>query len=120
MSFRKRTAPVVEETKAEVKETVVHKSTPSKPANKGGNGNFIKLGAILEKKDGGVYLKFDTQNGAPEITVNGRVIKNFQIEDPTAKFERMVNSGKMSEEDAEKSVAKIPDYVLYEVTAVAE
>lgn len=117
--FRRR-GPAAETTQAveKVQERTVQTTTP-KAKSKGGNSNFIKLGAILEKKDGGVYLKFDT-NSTAEITVNGKPLKSFQLEDPTAKFDRMVNAGKMTEDEADEAANKIPTYVLYEVTAVVE
>ncbi len=95
----------------------VGKSTVQKTS--GGKSNFIKLGAIVEKKDGSVYLKFDA-NSTAEITVNGKPLKNFQIEDPTLKYDRMVASGSMTEAQADDAAAKVPAYVLYEVTAQVE
>lgn len=84
-----------------------------------GSKTFVKLGAILEKKDGGVYLAVDTRDN-PEIIVNGRPVTSFQVEDPTAKFDRMVLSGHMTEQEADEAAGKVPDYVLFEVTAVTE
>lgn len=113
MSFRKRTAQA--ET-APAKKEPVQQDPPKKKSN------FIKLGAILEKKDGGVYLKFDggKEGVFPQITVDGKKVSSIQIEDPTAKYERMVNAGKMSEAEAEEAAGKVPSFVLFEVTAVTE
>lgn len=117
MSFRKRTAPAVEKPRVE--------KEPAKPANKPqakGKSTFVKLGAIIEKKDGGAYIKLDggKEGILPEIEVDGKRVTGFQLEDPTAKFERMVNAGKMSEEEAEEKASKIPSYVLFEITAITE
>lgn len=85
-----------------------------------GKSNFNKMGAILEKKDGGVYLKLDAEFDISRLTLDGKPVKSFQIEDPTAKFDRMVASGKMSEADADEKAAKVPSYVLFEVQVVVE
>lgn len=108
MGFRRRstgeTTPAVE---------------PKKTATKG-KSNYNKMGAILEKKDGGVYLKLDAEFDITRLTLDGKPVKSFQIEDPTAKFDRMVASGKMSEADADEKAAKVPSYVLFEVQVVVE
>lgn len=108
MGFRRRstgeTTPAVE---------------PKKTATKG-KSNFNKMGAILEKKDGGVYLKLDADFDITRLTLDGKPVKSFQIEDPTAKFDRMVASGKMTEADADEKAAKVPSYVLFEVQVVVE
>lgn len=107
MSFRRRT-----------KEEAT-KPSSSKQQSSGGSRKYVKLGAILEKKDGGFYLAFPKDEEI-EISVNGEVAKYINIEDPTAKFERFVESGKMTEEEAQESVDKIPEFVIFEVTAVIE
>lgn len=108
MGFRRRstgeTTPAVE---------------PKKTATKG-KSNYNKMGAILEKKDGGVYLKLDETFDIAGLTYNGKPVKSLQIEDPTAKFDRMVASGKMTEADADEKAAKVPSYVLFEVQVVVE
>jgi hypothetical protein len=107
MTFKRRGAVEVAETK----------STTS--ASKGGGKNkYHKLGAILEKKDGGVYLKFDTEFNLEGLTLNGAPVTSIQIEDPTAKFDRMVASGKISEAEADEKAAKVPSFVLFEVQVV--
>lgn len=112
MGFRRRSAPdtVVEETSTKTLAKAVVK----------GKKRFIKAGAILEKKDGGVYLKFDEKFDVTGLSLNGSPVTGFQIEDPTAKFDRMVASGKMTEVEADESAAKVPSYVLFEVTVVTE
>jgi len=95
--------------------------TATKPAFKNSKTSpFKKVGAILEKKDGGVYLKFDTEFDVKGLTLNGVPVKSIQIEDPTAKFDRMVASGKMSEADADEAAAKVPSFVLFEVQIITE
>lgn len=125
MGFRRRGPPAdVETTAKNVTNTkgAVGGNTAkgnTKSTGKGGNknSNFIKLGAIVEKKDGSVYLKLDEESGA-EITVNGRSLKSFQIEDPTVKFDRMVEAGKLTPEEADEKANNVPAYILFEVTAL--
>lgn len=118
-SFRKRTAP-----QEPAKEQP--KTTPTKGAEKPQErkkGSFVKLGAIIEKKDGeGVYLKLDggKEGVLPEITVNGKKVTGFQVEDPTVKFDRMVAANKMSRQEAEEAAANVPTYVLFELQAITE
>lgn len=108
MAFKRRGA-------AEVVET---KSTPAATKGGGGKNKYHKLGAILEKKDGGVYLKFDTEFNIEGLTLNGVPVTSLQIEDPTAKFDRMVAAGKLTEEEADEKAAKVPSFVLFEVQVV--
>jgi energy-coupling factor transporter ATP-binding protein EcfA2 len=119
MSFRKRTAQAVEQPKVEKDPTPTKNAV--KPQAKG-KSTFLKLGAIIEKKDGGAYIKLDggKEGILPEIEIDGKRVTGFQLEDPTVKFERMVNAGKMSEEEAEEKASKVPSYVLFEITAITE
>lgn len=111
MGFRRRstgeTTPAVETKKA---------------ASKGVNINskYNKMGAILEKKDGGVYLKLDENFDVAGLTYNGKPVRTLQIEDPTAKYDRMVASGKLTEAEADEKASKIPSYVLFEVQLQTE
>lgn len=104
--FRRRSAP---ETTTTAPATVAKKTATK------GNSKYQKVGAILEKKDGGVYLKFDTEFPLEGLTFNGQPVKSIDIEDPTAKFDRMVASGKISEAEADEKAAKVPSFVLFEV-----
>lgn len=94
------------------------KSTPAATKGGGGKNKYHKLGAILEKKDGGVYLKFDAEFNLDGLTLNGSPVTSIQIEDPTVKFDRMVASGKLTEGEADEKASKIPSYVLFEVQVV--
>lgn len=111
MGFRRRstgeTTPAVE---------------PKKTATKGVNVNskYNKMGSILEKKDGGVYLKLDENFDVAGLTYNGKPVKTLQIEDPTAKYDRMVKSGKLTEAEADEKASKVPAYVLFEVQLQTE
>jgi hypothetical protein len=107
MGFRRRSAT---ETTATATPATVAKKSPTRT-----NSKYQKVGAILEKKDGGVYLKFDTEFQLDGLTFNGLPVKAIEIEDPTAKYDRMVAAGKMSEADADEKAAKVPSFVLFEV-----
>lgn len=85
-----------------------------------GKNKYHKVGAILEKKDGGVYLKFDTEFNLEGLTLNGVPVKSIEIEDPTAKFDRMVAAGKLTEQEADEKAAKVPSFVLFEVQVRTE
>lgn len=115
MGFRRRSTG--ETVVAEVAEK---KSLPTK--GKGGGGTkYNKMGAILEKKDGkGVWLKIGEDFDISGLSYNGKPVQQLQIEDPTAKFDRMVESGKLTEKEADEKASKVPSYVLFEVTLVTE
>lgn len=95
------------------------KTAPKTQAKRVGNNTFIPIGGILEKKDGGFYLALP-KDSELEFTLNGEPVKYFNVEDPTAKFERFVQSGVMTEQEAQERIDKIPDYVIFEMTAVIE
>ena len=103
-------------------ETTPVPETKQKTLGKGVNVNskYNKMGAILEKKDGGVYLKLDENFDVAGLTYNGKPVRTLQIEDPTAKFDRMVASGKLTEAEADEKASKIPSYVLFEVQLQTE
>lgn len=73
--------------------------------------------SVLEVKEGekGDYIQF-TKNPNVEILVNGVNVngKSVYLNDPAEKFDRFVESGNMTEEEAEEAVAKIPSYVIEE------
>jgi hypothetical protein len=103
MSFKRRGV-------SEAPVATVAKKSPTRT-----NSKYQKVGAILEKKDGGVYLKFDTEFQIDGLTFNGLPVKAIEIEDPTAKFDRMVAAGKLTEAEADERASKVPSFVLFEV-----
>jgi len=110
MSFRRRSREEA---------TQPTKTAPKTQAKKVGAHTYVPMGGILEKKDGGFYLALP-KDSELEFTLNGEPIKYFNVEDPTAKFERFVQSGAMTEEEAQARIDKIPEYVIFEMTAVIE
>lgn len=83
-------------------------------ANK--NENYIKLGAIMKSRDGGLYIKLDSE---ADLEINGRKFPrtSLSLEKPSLKFDRMLAKGVIDEAEYEEKVDKIPDFVKYEVTA---
>jgi hypothetical protein len=72
-------------------------------------GSFSKLGQILRRReDGGLYIKFDDKTS---IVINGVEMsgKTANLEKPSAKFERMLAAGAISEEEAEEKIAQFED-----------
>lgn len=88
------------------------------------NPDFPKVGAMLQKKELGqdgkpqYYLKIDEN---VEVTVNGKKVTALNIERPTAKYERMLSSGKISAEDYEQKMELYEDgelnFVKFEFSA---
>jgi flagellar basal body rod protein FlgF len=78
----------------------------NKPQQKSNKEAYPKLGQILRSKDGGLYIQL---NDRVTVTVNGVDVtgRTASLEKPSAKFERMLASGVMSEEEAQE---KIDDY----------
>jgi hypothetical protein len=79
------------------------------------NKRYIKLGAIMKGKEGGLYIKLD--DNIDTLNVNGELVKGkfINLEKPEAKYKRMLEAGVMEEAEYEEKVNKIPDFVKYEV-----
>lgn len=78
-------------------------------------------GTIFEKKvdqEGKEYFQFVKNSDYMNIEVNGVNVngKTIYLNDPAEKFDIMVEQGKMTDEEADERVAKIPDYILEEAT----
>lgn len=70
---------------------------------------WLEVGAVLRKKEGeGSYIKIKTDVRLTEGTI-------LQVSDPREKYDRLVKSGHMSEEEAEESKARVPDFVLFDI-----
>lgn len=103
-------------------ETTPVADTKPKTLGKGLNVNskYNKMGTIMEKKDGGVWLKLDDNFDIAGLSYNGKPVKTLQLEDPTVKYDRMVAAGKLTEEEADEKASKVPSYVLFEVQLQTE
>lgn len=85
-----------------------------------GKLSYNRVGSLVEKKDGTQYIKFDESFDLAKLVYDGKPVKYLNMEDPTIKFDRQVASGKITEAEADEKAAKIPSYVLFEITAVTE
>jgi len=84
-----------------------------------GKKQYVTLGAVCTGKDGGSYITVDKN---VELIVNGIKFtgKYISLNSPTEKYERMAKSGKISAEEAEAKIDKIPEYIKKEVVIVLE
>lgn len=73
--------------------------------------------SVLEIKEGekGDYIQF-TKNPNITIEINGVNVngKSVYLNDPKAKFDKFVELGHMTEEEADTAKSKVPSYVLDE------
>ena len=79
---------------------------------------YVTLFEIKKGDDGSEYIQFVKNSDYVDIRVNGVPIngKYLYINDPAEKFDKMVESGKMTDDEADEKVAKIPEYILEEGT----
>lgn len=91
-------------------------NTTKKPA---GKKQFVKFGALIKGKEGGYYVALDKELS---LNVNGKAFsgKYINVEDPKAKFQRMLDKGTITEEEYTEKVEKIPEYIRQELTIVLE
>lgn len=83
--------------------------------------NYPKVGQILRRKeDGSLYIKFDDRTS---VVINGVDMsgKFANLEKPSAKFERMLAAGAISEEEAQEKIAQYEEggdlsFVRQEIT----
>lgn len=80
------------------------------------NNNWVKLGAIMKRKDGGLYIKLD--DSIKTLNINGALIdtKFINLEKPQAKYERMLEKGAITEDVYQERVGAIPEFVKYELS----
>jgi hypothetical protein len=80
------------------------------------NKNFVELGAVVESKDGGFYIKLKDD---VEISINGRKYNNAYInaETPQSKLERLNKLGFISDSDLESRLEGVKPFVKLELTA---
>jgi hypothetical protein len=92
-------------------------SSSSKGSNKKTSG-YVTLFEVKKNDDGEEYFQFVKNPDYVDIRVNGVSIngKCFYINDPSEKFEIMLENGDITEDEADAKIAKIPDYVLEEGT----
>lgn len=66
------------------------------------------VGEILTSKAGKLYVKIKE-----DITLEAN--STLMIQDPRVSLEEAVNAGRMTEEQATERLAKIPDFVRYQL-----
>lgn len=79
------------------------------------------LGIICVKKDdrNSAYLKID---GNTNVTINGKPVDNgiLTVDSPKTKYDRMLKSGKINEEQYDEYLNQIPEFIKKEITAWVE
>lgn len=74
---------------------------------------WTKVGTIRKSQKKSLYLKLDEDLNLQKGAI-------LQLQDPRASLDRMVQSGKLSEDKAKERLAKIPDYIRQEVYLISE
>lgn len=117
MGFRRNSNKATETKQEEVK------STPQKASKSsgGGGGKTYHNNAltVMVGKDGDPYIVINNKFEG-EITVNGKKVTQIFTKHPMKELEESVEAGRLSEEKAEQIAAKIPEYIVGNVTLVTE
>lgn len=88
------------------------KQTTQNKTNNNSKSKWKKVGAILKSKNGnGFYIKIDEG-----ITLSKG--QTLNVQNPRDRIQSLADSGKITEKEAEERLAKIPDFVRYEVFLV--
>lgn len=74
---------------------------------------WTKVGSLRKSKAGGLYIKVDAN-----VTLKKDSALNLQ--DPRKKVQSGVDAGRLTETQAEEMLAKIPEYIRYDVFLVEE
>ncbi len=67
-----------------------------------------KIGSLRKSKSGGFYIKLDK-----DVTLAKD--STLAVQDPRKKLSESVEAGRLSKEKAEEILAKIPEYIRYEL-----
>ena len=85
---------------------------------------FIKLGSLNKKKNGGFTIKVDKD---AEIVINGKKFTGdyINVQKPTVKYDNMLKKGKITEDEYNKAVARFAEggdlaFVRQELTIVID
>lgn len=89
---------------------------------------YVQVGAMLSKKEAddqgraNYWVKIDDKT---VVTVNGVKVKALNIQRPTDKFERMLASGKMTEDEYVKKMEDYEDdgklnFIKFEIVAALD
>ena len=79
---------------------------------------YVTLFEVKKDDDGNEYFQFTKNSDYVNIEVNGVNVngKTIYVNDPAEKFDKMVESGHLTDEEADEKIAKIPEYILEEGT----
>ena len=92
---------------------------PKKSSGGGGKTTgYVTFFEVKKNDDGEEYFQFTKNSDYVNIEINGVNVngKSFYLNDPATKFDKMVVSGHLTDEQADEKIAKIPEYVLEEAT----
>lgn len=78
---------------------------------------YQRVGQMLQAKNGNYYLKFETKDKEPIVIEDGEAIF---MDKPEEMFNRMLELGKISEQEAQEKIAKVPGFVKFNLTKVTE
>lgn len=71
------------------------------------NNKWRAVGSLRKGKTGNLYLKIDGDIKTGEVV---------QLQDPRKKIAAAVEAGRMTQDEADTRLAKIPDYIKYDLT----
>lgn len=78
---------------------------------------YQRVGQMLQSKAGGYYLKFKTDDNSPVVIESDDVIFMDKPEDV---INKMLEMGKLSEQEAQERISKVPGFVKFNLTKVTE
>lgn len=74
---------------------------------------WTKVGSLRKSKAGGLYIKVDAD-------VSLKKDSALNLQDPRKSIQRGVESGKMTQDEADTKIAKVPDYIRFDVFLIEE
>lgn len=79
---------------------------------------YVTVLEVKKGEDGNEYFQFTKNSEYVDIKINGVSVngKTIYLNDPADKYDRMVDKGTITEEEADEKVAKIPEYIIEEGT----
>jgi hypothetical protein len=73
--------------------------------------SWKKVGTLRKSKSGGLYIKVEEG-----VTLTKDAV--LQLQDPRKKLQQAVEAGRMEESVAKERIAKVPDFIRYEIFLV--
>lgn len=72
-----------------------------------------KLGQLKKSKKGSLYIQLEK-----DVTLKSGA--SLQLQDPRKGIQRGVESGKLTQEAADEKIARVPEFVKYDVFEVTD